>query len=217
MVTSSRAPSRSYHSPVRQQRADEARERIIAAARRRFVEDGYAATSVAAIADEARISRRTIYDAFSTKRDLLMALLEILAPLPQDTFEAAIDAAAGDAHAQISVAVDFITRYYDGGADVLAMIHAAAGADSDIAELDRTGESFRRMAQRPLIIDWDRRGLLAAGLYPDQAADIFWSMTAPHVYRLFVSECTWTREHFASWLRQALATQLLEPTVAPRY
>ncbi len=214
MKTTSKTPSRSYNSPVRQQRAEEARERIVTAARELFVKDGYAATSIAAIADQARISRRTIYDAFSTKKELLMALLGHLAPLPQDSFESAIDAAAGDAYAQLSIAVDFITRYYDGGADVLAMIHAAAGADTDVAELDRTGESFRRMAQRPLIIDWDRRGLLAAGLPRDTAADILWSMTAPHLYRLFVMECTWTRETFANWLCQALAAQLLEPPAA---
>ncbi len=214
MRTSSETSSRSYHSPVRQQRAEEARERIILAARRRFVQDGYAATSVAAIADEAGLSRRTIYDAFGTKKDLLMALLGQLAPLPRDTFETAIDAAAGDAHAQLWVAVDFITRYYHGGADVLAMIHAAAGADPDVAELDRTGESFRRMAQRPLIIDWNLRGLLAVGLPADTAADIFWSLTAPQVYRLFTGQCSWTREDFASWLCQALATQLLEPPMA---
>ena len=213
MITSSKPFPRSYNSPVRQRRADEARERIITAARQRFTEDGYAATSISAIADDAGVSRRTIYDAFSTKKDLLMALLGQLAPLPQDTFAAAIDAAAGDAQAQLSVAVEFITHYYDGGADVLAMVHAAAGADSDITELDRTGESLRRTAQQALIIDWDRRGLLAVGLPPDTASDILWSMTAPHVYRLFVSECNWRREDFARWLCQALATQLLQPPV----
>jgi AcrR family transcriptional regulator len=192
-----------------------ARERIITAARRRFVEDGYASASMSGIADDAQVSRRTVYDAFGTKNELLKPLPGRMAPLPQDEFEAALDAAVGDAHVQLSIAIDFITRYYDGGTDVLAMVHAAAGADPDLAELDRMGESFRRMAQRPLIEDWGRRGLLAGGLSRDNAADILWSMTAPHVYRLFVSDCGWTRDAFARWLRQALAAQLLAQPLEP--
>ncbi|MEO6827152.1 MAG: TetR/AcrR family transcriptional regulator [Microbacteriaceae bacterium] len=209
MKTPEQKFARSYNSPVRAQRAAQAKERIISAARRRFVEDGYAGTSVAAIATDARVSRRTVYDTFSTKKDLLMALLGRMAPLSQLEFEVALAKAAGDAHAQLRIAIDFLVQYYQDGADVLGMVHAAADADPDIAELERTGESFRRMAQAPIVADWSQRGILRRGLHGDRAADILWSMTAPQVYRLFVIECEWTRSDFADWLCRSLEAQLL--------
>jgi len=52
------------------------REEVLAAARRVFLERGYAGASLDAIADEAGFSKGVVYSQFDGKGDLFMALLE---------------------------------------------------------------------------------------------------------------------------------------------
>jgi tetracycline repressor-like protein len=62
---------RPSHSPRRQEAAAETRRRIRQAARQLFVANGYAATSIRAVAERAGVAEKTVYLAFPTKTDLL--------------------------------------------------------------------------------------------------------------------------------------------------
>jgi AcrR family transcriptional regulator len=57
-------PTRRYESPRRREQAEATRREILDAAERLFLSDGYAVTTMAAIAQEARVSLRTVYVAF---------------------------------------------------------------------------------------------------------------------------------------------------------
>src|SRR6266540_7187996 len=63
----------------RRPKAQATRRRILDAARRLFVERGYVATTIEAIAAEAGVAVPTVYLAFGTKRALLVELLDIAA------------------------------------------------------------------------------------------------------------------------------------------
>lgn len=63
-------------------RAREKRAQIVAAARKRFLADGVAATSVDAITAEAGVSKQTVYVYFDGKDDLLRAVLDDLVVVP---------------------------------------------------------------------------------------------------------------------------------------
>ena len=65
---------RSYHSPRRREQAAATRQAILEAAQRLFERQGYAATSMPAIAAEAGVALKTVYVAFDTKAGLLHAL-----------------------------------------------------------------------------------------------------------------------------------------------
>src|SRR3954452_69296 len=65
---------RRYDSPRRRAQAEATRREILEAAERLFVRDGYAATTMAAIAREAGVALKTVYVAFETKSGLLRAL-----------------------------------------------------------------------------------------------------------------------------------------------
>src|SRR6516162_3482952 len=65
---------RPYDSPRRREQAAATRLEILEAAQRLFERDGYAATTMAAIATEARVALKTVYIAFETKSGLLRAL-----------------------------------------------------------------------------------------------------------------------------------------------
>src|SRR6476619_8232905 len=65
---------RRYKSPRRRAQADATKRDILAAAQRLFERQGYAATTMAAIAAEAGVALKTVYLAFETKSGLLRAL-----------------------------------------------------------------------------------------------------------------------------------------------
>src|SRR3954468_124911 len=65
---------RRYDSPRRREQAAATRRDILDAAQRLFERQGYAATTMEAIAREAGVALKTVYVAFETKSGLLRAL-----------------------------------------------------------------------------------------------------------------------------------------------
>jgi AcrR family transcriptional regulator len=79
----------------------ETRRQLLRAAGRRFLRDGYVATSLVAIAEEAGVTKGAVYSNFESKEDLFLALLrepltstEVYAPSLAGAVEAA-EAAGG--------------------------------------------------------------------------------------------------------------------------
>src|SRR6266536_5190141 len=69
---------RRYDSPRRREQAAATRRDILEAALRLFERQGYAATTMAAIAAEARVALKTVYVAFETKSGVLRGLWNLL-------------------------------------------------------------------------------------------------------------------------------------------
>ena len=70
--------TRRYDSPRRREQAAATRAAILEAAQRLFERQGYAATTMAAIAAEAAVALKTVYVAFETKSGVLRALWHLL-------------------------------------------------------------------------------------------------------------------------------------------
>ena len=86
-------PKRRYNSPRRQEQAAATRRSILdAAAQRLFERQGYAATTMEAIATEAGVALKTVYVVFETKSGLLRALWDLR--LKGDEDDAAVGPAA---------------------------------------------------------------------------------------------------------------------------
>src|SRR5258708_21820573 len=66
---------RPYHSPARQRQAEEARHRMLEAARGLFVQLGYAGTTLEAIEKAADLSPKTVAAVFGSKRGILTAIV----------------------------------------------------------------------------------------------------------------------------------------------
>lgn len=200
---------RRYRSPHRENQAGATRLRLVASARRLFAQKGYAATSIEAIARDATVAVQTFYATFGSKPALLLALLDTMeteADIPRLTGELQ---STNDARQQLRSFIDFGVRLYARAADVLETIRGAGTAEKDLGALWREGESRRRRAQSSLLRDWAKREVLKPGLSVRQAEDIFWALTGPDSYRLFVSECGWSAESYAQWLADTMAVLLL--------
>jgi AcrR family transcriptional regulator len=68
---------------LRQERAATTRRRILTAARRLFFRDGYAATTLKAVAAEAGVAVQTVYAVFGSKAAILAALREQVVDQPE--------------------------------------------------------------------------------------------------------------------------------------
>src|SRR5438105_2521719 len=69
--------ARPYRSPRREQQAAATRLEVVLAAKRLFEAQGYAATTMNAVASEAGVALKTVYLAFETKARLLRAVWDL--------------------------------------------------------------------------------------------------------------------------------------------
>src|ERR1044071_9111035 len=68
--------SRRYSSQVRDEQARRPRHAVVTAARELFLAEGYAATTIDAIAEAAHVSRRTVFNSAGGKSVLLKLAFE---------------------------------------------------------------------------------------------------------------------------------------------
>ena len=210
-----RVKTRRYHSPRRDQQAAETRRAILAAARSLFERDGYAATTIAAIAAEAGVATKTVYLAFETKGGVLRALWNTAlrgdegeAPVAQRSWyrEALEEPDAGHQlrlNARNSRAVK--TRV---GA-LFAVIRSAAAVDPDIAVLwDRIQSEFYEN-QRTIVTALQEKNALRSTLDVTAATDVLWTLNHPDVWQLLVGTRGWTPEQYEKWFGDTACHQLL--------
>ena len=76
-MTEERGPARSYRSPSRTEQARRTRSRILEAAHRLFVERGYPATTIRAVAESAGVAVPTVELLFGTKPRLLTSVIDV--------------------------------------------------------------------------------------------------------------------------------------------
>src|SRR6478672_6190273 len=140
---------RRYDSPRRREQAAATRRGILQAAQRLFERDGYAATTMAAIAAEAGVALKTVYVAFETKSGLLRALWHLLlrgdeADVPvadRPWYREVVD--EPDPQRQLRLNARNARLVKERAAALMRVIRDSAPADPDIASLwDRIQSDF---------------------------------------------------------------------------
>jgi AcrR family transcriptional regulator len=201
--------ARNYQSRLREAAAAATRAKITAAARALFSADGYAGTSIDAVARAAGVAVQTVYASYGTKRAILFAILDQAdRDAGGDQLTASLGAASGNPRKQLEAMVAFTARFYTVNADVVAVARQTAGVEPDLAALWQTGEARRRTAQTPLVKSW--APVLRKGLKPAEALDVLWSMTGADIYHLFVEERGWSVKRFERWAVETLTMLLFE-------
>jgi AcrR family transcriptional regulator len=205
---------RVYESPRRREQAAATRVAILDAALKLFEQQGYAATSVAAIAEEAGVALKTVYAVFGTKRGVLFALRNRLVrgsddPVPvaqQEWFRAVLD--EPDPHKRLSMFAAAATELKNRAGAIFEIIRHAAPADPEIGAMwDEFMRDFYDN-QRLVIERFQADGALKVDI--NRATDILWTINHPAVYHLLVAERGWSTDDYQHWLEQTLNQQLLD-------
>ncbi len=220
-MVSTEGPKRKYDSSRRREQAAETRRSILDAALGLFERDGYVATTMEDIADEASVSLKTVYLAFSTKSGLLRSLWDLR--LKGDTDDAPVGERPWyrevleepDPARQLRLNAMNSRIVKSRIAPLLRVIRDAAAVDPDGAALWNLIQTDFRENQRVIVTVIHERGGLCAGLDVDEAADILWTLNHPDVWNLLVVERGWTPERYEAWFADTSCQQLLGGS-APR-
>jgi len=185
---------------------------IVDAARKLFLERGYAATTMDAIAEEAGVAVSTVYAAFKNKRTILRAIREAW---HEQTRAREINEEASrqpDPERRLEMVVNATRRQWETGGAVVAIYQGAAAADRGAAAELREALRGRRAALDRVVEGME--GSLRPGLDEDRAAAILRAVCRAEVYRELVGESGWSPDEYEAWLFKTLTEQLL-PLEAP--
>ena len=197
---------RRYDASGRRAAAEATRERICAAAERLFLRDGYARTSIRAVAREARVAEATVYLTFSTKSALLNAtilratgaeegkpLRAIIAARPQDMLSRLANAHA----AAMSRA-----------APLIALGESATLMDADLRPLRDRAHANLRAAYDAIAQRLADAKLLQPDVTADDAADTLYAICNETTYLRFTHDGRKPKQ-YAAWLTATLKARLL--------
>jgi AcrR family transcriptional regulator len=206
---------RSYNSPRRQEQAAATRTAILHAARRLFDENGYAATTMDAIAAEAGVSLKTVYIAFATKSGVLRALWDLSLKGDQDAAAVAerpwyreiLEEPDPERQLRLNARNSCVVKQRI--AWVLRVIRDAAPVDPDSGELWSLIQSDFYDNQRVIVASIHKKKGLRRGLDVKRATDILWTLNHPEVWLLLVGTRGWTPKQYEQWFGDTACAQLL--------
>src|SRR6266540_3024225 len=206
-------PKRRYNSSGRQAQARRNREAILDAAQRQFLEGGYAATTIAAIAAEAGVSVETIYKAFGGKPGLVRAIyqrgLTGREPIPAFQRSDAMRERETDSRTIMRNWGVLTSEVSSVVAPIVRLVRAAATSDPDMAALLRTSNDTREERARHHARFLKQRGYLREGVTLAQATDILWTCTSDELYDLLVVQRGWSLPQYARFLGDYMIAALL--------
>ena len=210
-----RVKSRAYDSSRRRAQAAATRRDILEAAQRLFEQQGYAATTIAAIAAEAGVALKTVYLAFETKSGVLRALWNLLlrgdqgeVPVAERSWYREV-LAEPDPQRQLRLNARNSRAVKTRIAGMLKVVRDAAPVDRDIEALWQRIQTEFHANQRVIVERLAERKALRRGLGVDRATDILWTLNHPDVWQLLVAERGWTPEQYEQWFGDTACAQLL--------
>jgi AcrR family transcriptional regulator len=206
---------RDYRSGLRTAQAEQTRRSIVSAAARLFVDDGYGATTIDAVAESAGVSRKTVFTAVGGKVDLLKTALDwavagddqpvTVADRPEVRELLAMDdpVALLTAWARVMVAIDVRV------AGLFRVLEIAADGDAAAHLLLDEYRRQRLVGARAVVKRLGGLRALTEGMSRIEAADVSWLATDPVLYERLVRIRGWSVGKFELWLAGTLTDQLL--------
>jgi len=196
-----KTPTSSY----RQEQAEATKVRIADAARLLFARDGYAATSMDAIAKSAGVGNRTVYSAFGAKREILNLICESWLERARARPLAREILAAPESLQRLRGAARWLTVLYSTDFDVVRILDTAMDEDAETRAVLRSKLRGRNRVMNALIASVEED--LAVPLADAQS--VYRAFAAPGVYSELVVDSGWSTDRFERWLADILVAQLL--------
>jgi AcrR family transcriptional regulator len=207
----SRVKSRSYDSSGRRAAAEARRDRVLGAASALMLRDGYAATTVTAIAAAAGVSTETIYKSFGGKPGVVWALfrraLEGAGPVPAETRSDALRNT--DPATLVAGWAQLSTEVAPRVAPVLALVRAAARSHPRmrLEYEEMLATNLRRMQDNARALA--ALGGVREGITVEEAGDVLFTVSSLEMYELLVMRQGWSLERYSAFVRDTITHGLL--------
>jgi len=202
---------RRYDASSRRAAAAATRERICAAAEELFVRDGYARTSVRAVARAAGVAEATIYLAFPGKGALLDA---VIIRATRDNAAESLDAiAAAPPDEILSRLAASNAVLMARAARLIALGESATLMDAELRPLRERAHRNLRAALRDVAVRLAAAGRLRAS--SQEAADTLYAIANEDTYLRMTEGAGLSPERYAAWLASALEAVLLSGPAPP--
>ena len=209
---------RPYDARRRRERAEEERQatrsRVVEAARKLFLANGYVATTMAEIAQEAGVALQSVYSAGQSKADLLHLVTDLAVAgddqevtLLERPSYAAI-AAESNPVRQVEMVAALIAATMERLAPVWVAYREAAAVDTKAAANLVAAHQRRHETFAGLITMIPELRLRRSA---EDATDSAWAIGSIDVFLLLRSIQGWDAPRYAEWLRRTLVDQLLTP------
>lgn len=196
---------------LRAARVADTEERILAAARSLFLRDGYAATTLAAVADAARVGHRTVYVRFGTKAALLKRVVDVAVagdtrPVEvtgRDWFQASLTAPT--LPERVEAYAQGASGLMGRAGDLIAVAWQAEPAEPVIAAAGRAGREATRDAVRLFCTRLRDDGLIPASCDITWLADTASLLSQAQTWLLGRDTLGWTSDEYSQWLATTIS------------
>jgi AcrR family transcriptional regulator len=205
---------RTYHSDRRAEQASRTRRRVLAAASGLFERQGYAATTVRAVAGDAGVSVQTVEALFGSKARLLKACIDVAIAGDDE----AVPVLARDWTKQartattpaelLSLVAGVIGPAQERSAGLVLAAFEGAASDGGLAHLAAELTSQRRGTATWVVRELRRTAPLRAG--ERASVDTLWTLMDPAVHVRLVRTLGWSRKRYERWFATS-AEHLLVP------
>ena len=200
---------------MRTRQREATRAAIVDAAAAVFVENGYAAATIAQIAARAEVSAETVYAVFGTKRDVLRGVFEqVSAGAPGTEAWQTGDwlsrvKAEPDQRRRFELMTDATRGVLRSVAPIDEIVRSVAASDPEIAELQDEVERRRRSDVRGLVQLLAEAGPLRVSI--DDAVDLWWALAHPTgPYRSLTVDRRWSDRRARATLIDVVARALFD-------
>jgi AcrR family transcriptional regulator len=203
---------RQYDATRRRRQAEQRRRAVLDAAQALFFDAGYAATTIAGIAEAAGVSPETVYKRFGGKpglvRELRARALFGAGPIPaEDRSNRLRDLA--DPRDVVKGWAKLAGEVAPRVAPILGLVRDAAVLDADLRALadELDADRLRRMrANARFLAD---AGHLRHGVSLTQATDILFAVSSPEMYDLLVVRRGWSTRRYTTFVTTTIENALL--------
>ncbi|MET0233338.1 MAG: helix-turn-helix domain-containing protein [Kibdelosporangium sp.] len=194
---------RQYDSLRRTVQAQETRAEIARAARRLFVEQGWAATTVRDVARAAGVSVPTVYAAYSNKTGLAMALADA-ADLTADAPRMLDELEASAPRQQLAAMAGYDRRLFERAGDIIKLVRDAGPELAAMyLKARRRGDDTRIQ----VFSSWPGHVLRHD---VKTSVDVYAAVCNVDVYTTLTTEREWEPDRIEQWWSDMLARELLD-------
>jgi AcrR family transcriptional regulator len=207
--------SRPYKSVVREEQARQTRRAVLDAARDRFLERGYAATTVPEVAANAGVSVETVYKTFGNKPGLVKAVFDVAivgddepVPMMQREFVRR-NIAEPDPRKKLEAYGAHLGRRSAHANPIQLVVRDAAITDAGAAVVWEQLQTERLTGMTAFATHLKEAGHLRKGVPMEEARDVLWAHNSVELWDLLVNRRGWSNVRFGKWVGRQLIAALL--------